>query len=53
MAKKVVYAVVLAAQESKLQEFTAELQSECAGRTALRLLNIWIEMEEMSSVCAA
>ena len=41
MDKKEVYTTVLAAQETKLQEFTAS-----------GLLDRWLEMEEMSSVCA-
>ena len=52
MAKKEVYTVVMTAQEYKLQEFTADLQSESVGRTALGLLDRWLEREEMSSACA-
>ena len=37
MAKKEVHAVVLAAQESKLQEFTADLQSESGRKTSFRI----------------
>ena len=36
MAKKEVYTAVLAAQESKLQEFTADLQSESGRETCFR-----------------
>ena len=50
VAKKEVYTAVMTAQESKLQEFTADLQSK--GRTASGLLNRWLGREEMSSACA-
>ena len=53
MSKKDVYAAVLAAQESKLHEFTTDFQSESdRERTASGLLDRWIEREEISSVCA-
>ena len=37
VAKKEVYTAVLAAQESKLQEFTADLQSESGGKNCFRI----------------
>ena len=44
VTKKEVYTTVMTAQESMLQEFTADL----VGRTASR----WLGKEEMSSACA-
>ena len=41
-------AAVLAAQETRLQEFTADLQRNLTGRTSSGLLDRWIEREEMS-----
>ena len=53
MAKKEVYASVLEAQESKLQEFTADLQSESDRKNCFRIARqMAIEREVMSSVCA-
>ena len=53
MAKKEVYTAVLAVQESKLQEFTADLQSEYGRKNCFRIaINRWLEREEMSSACA-
>ena len=37
MAKKEVYTAVLAAQESKLQELTADLQSESDRKNVFRI----------------
>ena len=37
MAKKKVYTTVLAAQESKLQEFTADIQSESGRKNCFRI----------------
>ena len=37
VAKKEVYAAVLAVQESKLQEFTADLQSESGRKNCFRI----------------
>ena len=37
MAKKEVYAAVLAAQESKLQEFTVDLKSEFVRKNCFRI----------------
>ena len=37
VAKKDVYAAVLAVQESKLQEFTADLQSESGRKNGFRI----------------
>ena len=48
VAKKEVYTAVLAAQKSKLQEFTDDLQSESASG----ILDRWLEREEISSACA-
>ena len=52
MAKREVYTAVLAAQESKLQEFTADLQSESGRKNCFRIVRQMIEREEMSSACA-
>ena len=54
VAKKEVHTAVMTAQESKLQEFTADLQSESVlvGRTASGLLDRWLGRDEMSSACA-
>ena len=49
VAKKEVYTAVLAAQESKLQEFTADLQSESGRKNCFRIAR---QRLEMSSVCA-
>ena len=38
VAKKEVYTAVLAAQESKLQEFTADLQSESGRNNCFRFV---------------
>ena len=37
MAKKEVYTAVMTAQESKLQEFTADLQSESGRKNCFRI----------------
>ena len=37
MAKKEVYTAVMTAQESKLQEFTADLQSESVRKNCIRI----------------
>ena len=52
VAKKEVYTAVLAAQESKLREFTADLQSESGRENCFRLLDRWLERKDMSSACA-
>ena len=55
VAKKEVYTAVMTAQESKLQEFTADLhifKVNLVGRTASGLLNRWLGREEMLSACA-
>ena len=46
MAKKEVYTAVLAAQESKLQESTADRQSESGRKSCFRIAR------QMSSACA-
>ena len=48
VAKKEVYTAVMTARESKLQEFTADFQSECGRKNCFR----WLGREEMSSACA-
>ena len=51
VAKKEVYTVVLTAQESKLQEFTADLQSE-SGRKNFRITrHMAREGRDVTSVC--
>ena len=45
VAKKEVYTAVLTAHEFKLQEFTADLQSE-SGRKNCGLLDIWLVARE-------
>ena len=52
MAKKEVYTSVLAAQESKLQEFTADLQSESGRKNCFRITRqMAIEGRDVISVC--
>ena len=48
MAKKEVYTAVLAAQESKLQEFTVDLQSESGRKNCFRIAR---EGRDVISVC--
>ena len=52
MAKKEVYTAVLAAQESKLQEFTAALQSESDRKNCFRIARQMArEGRDVISVC--
>ena len=52
MAKKEVYTTVLATQESKLQEFTADLQSESAMKNSFRIARQMArEGRDVVSVC--
>ena len=52
VAKKKVYTAVLAAQESKLQEFTADLQSESGRRNCFRIARQMArERRDVISVC--
>ena len=52
MAKKEVYTAVLAAQESKLQEFTADLQSESGRKNYFRIARQMArEGRDVISVC--
>ena len=52
MAKKEVYTTVLAAQESKLQEFTADLQSEYGRKNCFRIARqLAREGRDVISVC--
>ena len=48
VAKKEVYTAVLAAQESKLQEFTADLQSESGRKNCFRIAR---EGRDVISMC--
>ena len=48
MAKKEVYTAVLAAQESKLQEFTADVRSESGRKNCFRMAR---EGSDAISVC--
>ena len=48
LAKREVYAAVLEAQESKLQEFTADLQSESGRKNFFRIAR---EGRDVISVC--
>ena len=43
-SKKEVYTAVLAAQESKLQEFTADLQNESGRKNSFRIARQMLEM---------
>ena len=52
VAKKEVYTAVLAAQESKLQEFTADLQSESGRKNCFRVaIQMAREGRDVISVC--
>ena len=52
MAKKEVYTAVMTAQESKLQEFTADLQRESDKKNCFRMLDRWLErVRDVISVC--
>ena len=52
MAKKEVYTAMLAAQESKLQEFTADLQSESGRKNCFRIARQMArEGRDVISVC--
>ena len=52
VAKKEVYAAVLADQEYKLQEFTADLQSESGRKNCLRIaIHMAREGRDVISVC--
>ena len=52
MTKKEVYAAVLAAQESKLQEFTADLQNESSRKNFFGIARqIAREGRDVISVC--
>ena len=52
VAEKEVYAAVLAAQESKLQEFTANLQSESCRKNCFRISRQMArEGSDVISVC--
>ena len=48
-AKKKIYVATLAPQESKLSEFTADLQSESGRKYCVRIAK---QREEMPSLCA-
>ena len=48
VAKKEVYIAVMTAQESKLQAFTSDIQSESGGKNCFRIAR---QREEMSSAC--
>ena len=53
VTKNQVYTSVLAAQESKLQELSADLQSEYDRKNCFKIARQKaIEREEMSSACA-
>ena len=52
MAKKEVYTAVFASQESKLQEFTADLQSESGRKNCFTIARQMAREGNMSSVCA-
>ena len=52
VTKKEVYTAVMAAQESKLQEFTADLQSESGRKDRFRSARQMAREGEISSVCA-
>ena len=52
MAKKELYTAVLAAQESKLQELTADLQSESGRKNCFRVVRQMArDGRDVSSVC--
>ena len=52
MAKKEVYTAVLAAQESKLQEFTADLRSESGRKNCFGIVRQMArEGRDVISVC--
>ena len=51
MVKKEVYRAVMTAQESKLQEFTADLQSESGRKNRFRIARQMDTEKEMSSAC--
>ena len=52
MSKKEVNVAVLAAQESKLHEFTADLQGDSVRKNCFWIARQIDRGEEMSSVCA-